>query len=745
MPSSLSAKFNGSASNVSFQLCPGGLFQMCSFIRGQSKVSMDLRIDGGRRPRDSPASLVIDVLGQKCVHAVDVAVSQSDSSKTRLVVERLEGSEHVIYAPYWIVNRTGLPISVCPDGRPQEAHIDDTRAPPEDLFSALQCDLSELLEKKAAKLIMLGFSSAEDGKGGRLQLQINGAKWCDKAFAADQLGEIGCLDLALSSSSSRCSVVSVAIYSHVSAGAFWRTRTITLLPRHVLYNCTDEDLEVVCKTHEDARFVVKGVDNCLYPSAVVPSKQWAILAGAPGKDAALRNIKLRPVRLGLSGFQFSPSFNTENLDGYRLRCRSSIGQPHEICNGHLFVDLQNPKVFPPSFNFKVDIKGSYGLLAAVISTAGWQVYRVTNNSFFHIMFHQQSVPRTLADVVVPGATSDFALDDTDQKGDSVEIAVLAGPNQKEQHVFKINFFNFDKKAMKEMRHGDLKVTPSIQDGIYSLVVEPFVSRSVDAASQLRNIGSTLTRTFRSSAAAHPSEGTSKFLAHAKTGPNASSAAIDSKNVGAGVSVAMFSAMDQEESSPAEPAAAGGGQAASAAPEAQDVECDKRIDVKIAGIGISIVDDVPQEVLYVSILGVKYTRYASMGLDMHELYLRRLQIDADSIIVLGHSIIPPEQMTQLDPAGILQIANNAIEPSTFTDADAASVRLLLSITSPLFPCMSSCASGVVRSSHSSLRRNCHGSYQRDQVRPLALTPATPTHSPSVSPSLRSTFHCKRTAP
>ena len=64
----------------------------------------------------------------------------------------------------------------------------------------------------------------------------------------------------------------------------------------------------------------------------------------------------------------------------------------------------------------------------------------------------------------------------------------------------------------------------------------------------------------------------------------------------------------------------------------------------------------------------------MGLDMHELYLRRLQIDADSVIVVGHSIIPPEQMLQLDPSGILQIANNPIEPSAFTDADAASVRL-----------------------------------------------------------------------
>ena len=89
----------------------------------------------------------------------------------------------------------------------------------------------------------------------------------------------------------------------------------------------------------------------------------------------------------------------------------------------------------------------------------------------------------------------------------------------------------------------------------------------------------------------------------------------------------------------------------------------------------------------------------MGLDMHEIYLRRLQIDADSIIVVGHSIIPPEQMVQLDPAGVLQIANNPIEPSTFTDADAASVRLqFLTSYSHIPHSISRHASGLVRSSH-----------------------------------------------
>ena len=316
-------------------------------------------------------------------------------------------------------------------------------------------------------------------------------------------------------------------------------------------------------------------------------------------------MKLRPFRFGSAGCQFSPSFNAENLDGFRLRCRNSGGKPHETANGHVFVDLGNPNIFPPSFNFKVDVKGSYGMLAAVVSTQAWQVYRVTNKSFFHIMFHQQSVPITLADVVPPGSSVDFALDDTDAKGDCVEIAVLAGANQKELHVFKINFFNFDKKAMKEMRHGDLRLTPSIQDGIYLLLLETFAGSNADAASHLRNIGSTLTRTFRSSAAAQPSKGTSKFLAQASAAHSSPTATADVKDSGAGVNVAMFSSMhDDDPSSSAGAAASGGG---GAAPEAaDDAACDKRIDVKIAGIGISIVDDTPQEILYVSILGVKYT-------------------------------------------------------------------------------------------------------------------------------------------
>jgi hypothetical protein len=651
---------------------------MCSLISSKCIISIDLSLDGSSR-REQVRNVNIDVLGSKVVHPFDAAVSQSTfdresgkarSTITRLVIERTDSSEHVIYAPYWIVNRCGLPISVCSDDKHHESHMDTSSLPIENLYSALPCDLVELLEKKSASLVMWGFSSAEDGKGGRLQLQVTGAKRCSQSFAADQLGEIGCLDLALFSSS-KSSVISIAIYSHVSPGAFWRSRTITLLPRHVLYNNTDVDIEVLCKTPEDSRFVVQGVDNCPYPSTVVSSKQWAILIGAPAKNITLRNFKIRPTRLGQSFFQFSPSFNAENLDGYRLRCRSKDSTPHDEVNGHVCVDISSPKMFPSSFNFKVDIKGSYGLLASVISTEGWQMYRVSNKSIYCVMFRQQSVPISLADVVAPGSTIDFALDDTDTDGEIVEILVLAGPNEKPLHVFKINFFNLDKSALKEMRHKALKVTPSIQDGIYLLVVEPLISRTVDTASQLRNIGSSLARTFRSSAG-RPAKETSKVLEQAS--PSPLSASVNKDNTVTGLNIAMFSAIDDDElSSSAAPASEGGGEAASAAPQVEEAVCDKRIDLKIAGIGISIIDDTPREILYVSILGVKYTRYASMGLDMHELYLRRLQIDADSLIILGHSIIPPDQMVQLDPSGILQIANNPIEPSALSDADAASVR------------------------------------------------------------------------
>jgi hypothetical protein len=664
------AKIDGSISSVSFQLLPGRLFQMCSSVSGKSSVLLALKFDAGEGLQGLPSRAEIDVLGSKVVHPIDTKISHSVSSRiggsttTRLIVERIDGSEHVIYAPYWIVNRTGLPLSVCSHGKANEAFIDTSTTPVENMYSALPCDLSELLEKKAASLVMWGFSSAEDGKGGRLQLQVTGAKWCAQSFAADQLGEIGCLDLALHSSS-KSSIVSVAIYSNVSSGAFWRSRTITLLPRHVVYNGTDDDLEVVCKTPEHSTFVVKGVENCPYPSAVVPSKQWAILTGAPGQSADMRNIKIRPLRLGKSRFHYSSPFNAENLDGYRLRCRSADGLPHDMNHDLVFIDMGSPNIFPPSFNFKVDIKGSYGLLAAVVSTVGWQVYRVSNKSLRHVLFHQQSVSISLADLVLPGATCDFALDDTDQKGDTIEIVILAGPNEKPLHVFKINFFNFEKSALKEMHHGDLKVTPSIQDGIYSLVIETFDSRSADTVSRLRNIGSGLARTFRSSGAA-PQKGTSKFLQQA----NMSHQPLSSASSSSAVNVALFSAIDEEESGPIVAPAA-----ASSVSHTEEVVCDKRIDVKIAGIGISIIDDTPREILYVSILGVKYTRYASMGLDMHEVYIRRFQIDADSLIVLGHSIIPPDQMAQLDPSGILQIANNPIEPSSLSDADAASVSFV----------------------------------------------------------------------
>lgn len=676
-PVPVTAHVEGAVSSVSFELPPGSLFQMCSLIRGNSTVSVGLSFDGGRLLRN----VDIDVLGSKVVHPIDIARLRSSSDKstakdtsmpsTRFVIERTDGSEHVIYAPYWIVNRSGLPISVCPDGKHHDAHVDASSLPRENMYSALPCDLSELLEKKGASVLMWGFSSAEDGKGGRFQLQVTGAKWCSQSFAADQLGEIGCLDLALFSSS-KSSFISVAIYSHICPGAFWRSRTITLLPRHVLYNGTDGDIEVLCKTPEDARFIVQGVENRPYPSAVVPSKQWAILVGAPGKNPALRNFKIRPLRSGQSHFCFSPSFNAENLDGHRLRCRSNDDTPHDTINGHVYVDLSNPKIFHPSFNFKVDIKGSYGLLACVVSAVGWQVYRVSNRSPYYVMFHQQPVPISMADIVSPGSTCDFALDDTDQIGEIVEVVVLAGPNEKPLHIFKINFFNLDKSALKEMRYGDLKVTPSIQDGIYSLVVEPFVDRSADTVSRLRNIGSGLARTFRSSADLSP-KGANRFLERANSMPQSPSVTKDSCNV------AMFSAIEEDEAAPTSaPASDGGGEAASATQQAEEAVCDKRVDVKIAGIGISIIDDTPREILYVSILGIKYTRYASMGLDMHEVYLRRLQIDAESLIVLGHSIIPPDQMVQIDPSGILQIANNPIEPTLLTDADAASVRFVFSL-------------------------------------------------------------------
>ena len=297
---------------------------MCSLITGKSVISFGLCFDGGLR-RERERYISIDVLGSKTAHAIDAAVSQSSPSResgkghtttTRLIIERADGPEHVIFAPYWIVNRSGIPISICSDGKPHEAHIDTSSLPIENMYSALPCDLGELLEKKSASLVMWGFSSSDDGKGGRFQLQVTDAKWCSQSFAADQLGEIGCLDLPLFPSS-KSPVVSVAIYSHVSPGAFWRSRTITLLPRHVLYNGTDGDIEVLCKTLEDARFTVRGVDNCPYPSTVVPSKQWAILVTAPGKNAAQKNFKIRPMRLGQSVFRFSPSFNAENLDGYR--------------------------------------------------------------------------------------------------------------------------------------------------------------------------------------------------------------------------------------------------------------------------------------------------------------------------------------------------------------------------------------------------------------------------------------------
>ncbi len=670
------AKCDGSSSYVSFQLSPGRLFQMCALVSDKSCVSVGLKFNAGEGLQGLPSKVEIDVLGTKVLHPIDTKISVSSGNGgtvTRLIIERTDGSEHVIYAPYWIVNRTGIPISVCSHGKVNEAFVDSSAAPVENMYSALPCDLSELLEKKSANLIMWGFSSAEDGKGGRLQLQVTGGKWCAQSFAADQLGEIGCLDLALHSTS-KSSVVSVAVYSNVSAGVFWRSRTITVLPRHVVYNGTEENLEVLCKTSEHSTFTVKGVENCPYPSAVVPSKQWAILIGAPGQNAELRNFKIRPLRLGKSRFNYSAPFHAENLDGYRLRCRSAEGVPHDATNDLVCIDMGSPNIFPPSFNFKVDVKGSYGLLAAVVSTVGWAVYRVSNKSPRHIMFHQHSVSISLADLVLPGSTCDFALDDTDKKGEMIEIVVLSGPNEKPLHVFKVNFFNFDKSALKEMRHGDLRVVPSIQDGIYSLVVEAVDSRSVDKVSRIRHIGSGLARTFRSSSTA-PHMGTSKFLEQANVSHLPVSVASDTN--AAAVNVALFSAIDEDESNSTDaPAAAGGGEGATPVPQPEEVVCDKRIDVKIAGIGISIIDDTPCEILYVSILGVKYTRYASMGLDMHEVYVRRFQIDADSLIVLGHSIIPPDQMAELDPSGILQIANNPIEPAALTDADAASVRCIV---------------------------------------------------------------------
>jgi hypothetical protein len=667
-PICMSATIHGSISSVSFSLPPGGLIHSCSSLSSKNSVSMSLKFDSAPQPLFSRSRVEIDLLGSQVAHPVDVIALSSDdkfakdsSSAIRLIIERIDGSEHVVYAPYWVVNRTGIPVSFCVDGKPHEAHIDSSVIAHEDVCSALPCQLTELMEKRAAKLVMWGFSSAEDGRGGRLKLSVSGADWSRQSFAADQLGEIGCLELALCSSP-KSSVISVAIYSHVCAGAFWRSRTITLLPRHVLYNGTDENLEVLTSTPEGARFKVKGVDNSPYPSTVVPSKGWVVLLGAPGQDAAQRNIKLRPHRLGKSFFRFSPTFNPENFDGFCLRCRSAESQPHEMMNGNVFVDMGNPNLFPPSFNVKVDIKGSYGLVAAVVSTVGWQVYRVTNRSFYFIMFHQQSVPVALADIVLPGATSSFALDDVEKKGDIVEVIVLAGPNQKALHVFKINFFSCEKSALNEMTHGDIKVSPSIQDGIYSMVIEPCAGRSAATVSQLRNIGSGLTHTFLSATSAQ------RAIAMPDA-PVASDISV------AGVNANVSDLCDEDSRSNAAPSASGGGEAAPESSQADQIVCDKRIDVKVAGIGISIIDDSPSEILYISVLGVKYTRYSSMGLDMHEIYLRRLQIDANEIIVVGHTIIPPNQLAQLDPAGILQIANDPIEPSALSDADAASVRCI----------------------------------------------------------------------
>ncbi len=166
-PVPLTAQVQGAVSSVSFQLSPGGLFHMCSLITGKSVISFGLCFDGGLR-RERERYISIDVLGSKTVHAIDAAVSHSSPTResgkdhtttTRLIIERTDGPEHVGFAPYWIVNRSGIPISICSDGKPHEAHIDTSSLPIENMYSALPCDLCELLEKKSASLVMWGFLS----------------------------------------------------------------------------------------------------------------------------------------------------------------------------------------------------------------------------------------------------------------------------------------------------------------------------------------------------------------------------------------------------------------------------------------------------------------------------------------------------------------------------------------------------------------------------------------------------------
>ena len=77
-------------------------------VCGKSSISAGLKFDAGDGLKGLPSRVEFDVLGSKAVHPVDTRISHSISSKlggattTRLIVERTDGSEHVIYAPYWI-------------------------------------------------------------------------------------------------------------------------------------------------------------------------------------------------------------------------------------------------------------------------------------------------------------------------------------------------------------------------------------------------------------------------------------------------------------------------------------------------------------------------------------------------------------------------------------------------------------------------------------------------------------------
>ena len=300
-------------------------------------------------------------IGDKVIRLVDNTGRALVLELTNSRLHDASGARHItLHAPYWIVNHTSLPLQYKQANR---SHLtagmngaeSNHRSPEPFIFS---CDGESL------------------SSGNKLKVRILD----QSAWGADiPIDSVGCVGTHSITSNTTSKVYEFGVEVNRGCGKFNVTKIISLLPRYVIVNSTDGNLQ----------FIQGGVFDStdqLDPGCSVPF-HW------PRSDVPHRMC----VRASINDkrAQWSTSFPISDVGTLHVK-----QQTNRSLQGHIL---------------RVEVRHIGATLQVVFSNADKvPPFRINNESLVHIQYHQEGLPDQLG-TIRPKSSVPYAWDDFSQE------------------------------------------------------------------------------------------------------------------------------------------------------------------------------------------------------------------------------------------------------------------------------------------------------------------------------------------